>query len=312
MKRPLYNAIHSLLFNQKHFVAAILIRVGWWIPDELYLRWVYYLGTGNKLNLDSPQRYNEKLQWLKLNYHNPLWTKMVDKYAVKEYVKGLMRDYPDEHLYVAETLGVWKCPKDIEWDSLPNQFVLKTNHDGGNNGVFVCKDKAKVDKKKLIRAIDKSLKRDVFALGREWPYKNVKRCVFAEQYLEDSSGELRDYKFFCFNGKAKYLFIATERQSGGEVKFNYYDEDFKPLDIIQHHPMSSKLIDKPQKFVQMKQIASHLSQGLPEVRVDFYEVNGKIYFGEYTFFHHGGTVPFHPDKWDLIWGNLIQLPSKLV
>lgn len=313
MKRPFYNAIHSLFFNPKHFVAAILIRIGRRVPDELYLRWVFYLETGNKLNLDNPSRFNEKLQWIKLYYHNPLMTTMVDKYAVKDYVSGRMKELPEENLYVAKTLGVWQCPEEINWDILPTQFVIKTNHDGGNNGVFVCKDKSQIDKNKLIRAINKSLKRDVYALGREWPYKNVPRCVLAEQYLEDATGELRDYKFFCFNGEVHYLFIATERQKKGEdVKFNYYDADFEPLDIIQHHPMSTKNIEKPQNFEAMKRIASHLSKGLPEVRVDLYEANGKIYFGEYTFFHHGGTVPFHPDKWDFIWGELIQLPEKNV
>ena len=134
------------------------------------------------------------------------------------------------------------------------------------------------------------------------------RCVFAEQYLEDATGELRDYKFFCFDGVVKYLFIATERQSGGEVKFNYFDADFHALDIVQRHPMSDKPIEKPKMFAQMKELASKLSEGLPEVRVDLYEVDGKIYFGEYTFFHHGGIAPFHPDEWDFIFGEQIHLP----
>lgn len=219
---------------------------------------------------------------------------------------------PHSHinLCISNTYGVWNEAEEIEWDQLPNQFVLKTNHDGGNNGVFIVKDKSTIDKGKLIRNINKSLQRDTFALGREWPYKSVKRCVFAEQYLEDTTGELRDYKFFCFDGVVKYLFIATERQSGGEVKFNYFDADFNDLGIVQHHPMSDKKIEKPKMFEQMKELAAKLSKGLPEVRVDLYEVNGKIYFGEYTFFHHGGFVPFHPDEWDFIFGANIQLPPK--
>lgn len=313
MKRPVYNAIHSLFHNPRHFTAALICRFGSRLSDKTYLRWMYYLECGHSLNLDNPQRYNEKLQWLKLNYHNPLWTQMVDKYRVKELVSERIGDK-----YVVPCLGVWKRAEDIEWDKLPNQFVLKTNHDSGNNGVFIVRDKSQInhtaqaDRKKsqMIRRINASLCRDTSIPGREWPYKNVERCVFAEQYLEDATGELRDYKFFCFDGKVKYLFIATERQSGGEVKFNYFDADFHDLGIVQHHPMSDKKIEKPVAFEQMKELAAKLSVGLPEVRVDLYEVNGRIYFGEYTFFHHGGMVPFHPDKWDFIFGANIQLPPK--
>lgn len=305
MKRPFYNAIHSLFFNPKHFAAAILCRMGGFLPDRLYVEWMYDLECGRKLNLDNPKRYNEKLQWIKLYDHNPLYTIMADKYAVKEFVREKVGDE-----YVAKCLGVWDRPEDINWDELPEQFVLKTNHDSGNNGVFICRDKSKINKRKWVRQINKSLQRNTFLLGREWPYKNIPRRVFAEEYLEDATGELRDYKFFCFNGVVKYLFIATERQSGGEVKFNYLDADFNNLGIVQHHPMSDKKIEKPRLFEEMKTLAAKLSKGLPEVRVDLYEVNGRIYFGEYTFFHHGGVVPFHPDKWDLIWGENIILPAK--
>lgn len=304
MKRPFYNAIYSLFHNPRHFLAAILFRTGGCLPDELYLKWIYYLETGNKLNLENPQRYNEKLQWIKLYDRNPLYTILADKYKVKEVVSEKIGA---EH--VAKCYGVWDKAEDIEWEKLPNQFVLKTTHDGGNNGVFIVKDKSIVDKTKLCRNINKSLHRDVFLLGREWPYKDIPKRVFAEEYLEDATGELRDYKFFCFDGEVKYLFIATERQTGGEVKFDYFDADFNHLDIVQHHPMSSKKIEKPAMFEQMKELAAKLSKGIPAVRVDMYEVNDRIYFGEYTFFHHGGMVPFHPDKWDIIWGEQIHLPE---
>lgn len=304
MKRPFYNAIHSLFHNPRHFVAATLYRIGGFLPNETYLRWMYRLECGHRLNLKNPQRYNEKLQWLKLYDRNPLYTTLVDKYAVKDYVTKLVGS---EH--VVPCFGTWNSAEDIVWDKLPNQFVLKTNHDSGNNGVFIIKDKSKIEKSQLIRKINKSIKRDTSIPGREWPYKNVKRCVFAEQYLEDATGELRDYKFFCFDGVVKYLFIATERQSGGEVKFDYFDADFNHLDLVQKHPMSGKKIEKPASFNQMKELASKLSQGLPEVRVDLYEVDGRIYFGEYTFFHHGGVVPFHPDEWDYVFGEPIHLPE---
>lgn len=307
MKRPFYNAIHSLLFDQKHFLDALLGRFGGWLPDETYIRWDYYLNHSRSINLINPQRYTEKLQWLKLYYRNPLWTQMVDKYAVKALVSERVGA---EH--VAPVYGKWNRAQDIDWDQLPDQFVLKTNHDSGNNGVFIIKDKSQIinHKSQIIRRINQSLRRDTSRAGREWPYRDVPRCVFAEQYLEDATGELRDYKFFCFDGEVKYLFIATERQSGGEVKFDYFDADFNHLDIVQRHPMSDKKIEKPAMFDQMKDLAAKLSIGLPEVRVDLYEVDGRIYFGEYTFFHHGGIAPFHPDKWDFIWGEQIHLPDR--
>lgn len=304
MKRPLYNAIHSLIHNPKHFLAAILYRIGGCLSDEIYLRWIYYLETGNKLDLQNPKRYNEKVQWIKLYDHNPLYTEMADKYRVKELVSEKVGEE-----YVAKCLGVWDRAEEIEWDSLPDRFVLKTTHDGGNNGVFIVRDKQKADREKIIRGVNESLHRDTFKIGREWPYKDIPRRVFAEEYLEDASGELRDYKFFCFDGNVKYLFIATERQSGGEVKFNYFDADFNDLGIVQHHPMSDKLVAKPVTYEKMKELAAELSKGIPAVRVDLYEVNGKVYFGEYTFFHHGGFVPFHPDKWDFVWGEQIRLPE---
>ena len=305
MKRPIYNAIHSLFCDPKHFLDALLVRFGGCLSDETFIRWTYYLNHGRALNLKDPKRYTEKLQWLKLFYRDSMWTQMVDKYRVKELVSERVGDK-----FVVPCLGVWDKAEAIEWDSLPNQFVLKTNHDSGNNGVFICKDKSKIDKVKWIMKINASLRTDTSKAGREWPYRDVKRCVFAEQYLEDATGELRDYKFFCFDGKVKYLFIATERQSGGEVKFDYFDADFNHLDIVQRHPMSGKEIEKPAMFEQMKELAAKLSEGLPEVRVDLYEVDGRIYFGEYTFFHHGGIAPFHPDNWDFIWGEQIRLPKS--
>lgn len=308
MKRPLYNAFYSLFHNPKHFVAAVVYRACRIFPDEFYLKIIIRLECGYKLDLDNPQTYNAKLQWLKLFDHRPEYTMMVDKVKVKEYIKEKLGEE-----YVIPTLGVWKNTDEIDIESLPNQFVLKTNHDGGNNGVVICRDKLRFDYKKAFRKLDKSLKRNPYYLGREWPYKNVERCIFAEQYMEDDrTGELRDYKFFCFDGQVKALFVATERQSGGDVKFDYFDENFTPLNIVQHHAMSGKDVEKPICFELMKSTAAKLSKGIPQVRIDFYEVNGKPYFGEMTFFHHGGFVPFHPAEWDLKFGEWIVLPEKRV
>lgn len=304
MRKPIYNAIHSLFCNPAHFVAAVLYRIGGWIPDKLYLRIIYRLEMGQKLHLDNPQTFNEKLQWLKLYNRKPEYTMMVDKVAVKDYVASIIG--PE---YIIPTLGVWDSPNDIEWDKLPNQFVLKTNHDGGSNGVVVCKDKATLDKRAALRELKHSFNRSSYLIGREWPYKMVKHKVFAEQYMEDKQyGELRDYKFYCFDGDVKVMLIAAGRKSG-KTGMNYYDNNFNLLDLHQGHPHISGEVTKPNTFEEMKRMASVLSKGLPEIRVDLYEVNGKVYFGELTFFDSGGMGAFYPDEWDRIFGDWIKLPG---
>ena len=310
MKNPLYNAWHSLLHNRRQFCFAIFHRLSFLFPnDAFYLRIYYWLAMRKKLPLDNPQTFNEKLQWLKLYDRKPEYTRLVDKVAVKDYVAQLIGQE-----YVIPTLGVWDNAREIEWDKLPDQFVLKTNHDSGNNGVVVVKDGAtlKCDKKRqqqIIRRLNKSLRKNSYLEGREWPYKNVLRKVFVEQYMEDKQyGELRDYKFFCFNGEVKILLIAAGRESG-TTGMNYYDSDFKLLDLHQGHPHISGEITKPDTFDEMKKIASKLSKGLPEIRVDLYEVDGKVYFGELTFFDSGGIGAFHPEMWDRIFGDWITLPE---
>ena len=296
--------IKNYISHPKDIFLALLIKYGAWIPDRLYLQLVYYLKINKRLNLENAQTFNEKLQWLKLYDHRPEYTQMVDKYAVKEYVSNIIGDK-----YIIPTLGVWNSPEEIDWDSLPNQFVLKTTHGGGNIGVVICTDKKNVDRDKAIAKLRKSLKQDISRYFREWPYKNVPKRIIAEKYMEDKEAkELKDYKFFCFDGEVKALFIATERGTG-DVKFDFFDAEFNHLDLVQVHPMSGKVVKKPLCFEEMKIVAGKLSKGIPMVRVDLYEVNGRVYFGEMTFFHHGGLVPFHPEKWDYEFGSWIKLPS---
>lgn len=289
-------------------IIRTMYRFGGCLPDEIYTRLIYRLKTGKKLNLNNPQTFNEKLQWLKLYDHNPLYTTLVDKYAVKQWVADKIGSE-----YVIPTLGVWDRPEDIDWDSLPDQFVLKTTHGGGGDGVVICKDKAKLNKAEVLARLRKSMKTDPYKRLREWPYKNVPRRIIAEKFMQDyarpDNKDLVDYKFFCFDGEVKYLFVATDRnKTGEEVKFDYFDADFNHLDLRQQHPMSGKEIQKPQTFEEMKRVAGLLSKGFPEVRCDLYEINGKVYFGEMTFFHHGGVTPFHPESWDYEWGGCIKLP----
>lgn len=305
MRDPVKNAWNALKHDRRHIVFALFRRVPWLIPnDKLYLKIYYWLSLRKKLQLNPPVLYNEKLQWLKLYDRRPEYVTMVDKYAVKDYVANIIGKE-----YVIPSICRYETPQKIEWDKLPNQFVLKTNHDGGGNGIVVCKNKNELNKRKALRELSRSFNRNTYLIGREWPYKQVKRCVFAEQYMEDNTTkDLRDYKFFCFNGEVKALFVATNRGTKTGVCFDFFDADFNHLDIFQGHPTADKLIEKPVSFELMKGFAAKLSEGMPHVRIDFYDVNGHPYFGEFTFFHLGGTGIFQPDKWDRIFGDWIKLP----
>jgi hypothetical protein len=210
--------------------------------------------------------------------------------------------------YIIPTLGVWDSFEEIDFDNLPKQFVLKCTHDSG--GLVIVKDKDSLDMNKAREKINKSLKRNFYTLNREWVYKDVKPRIIAEVFMnDDKTNELRDYKFFCFNGEAKALFIATERQANGPF-FDFFDMDFNHLDIINGHPNASVVPEKPQTFEEMKKIANTLSKDLVHARIDLYEINGKVYFGEITFYHFGGWVPMKPEKWEKIFGDWIVLPDK--
>ena len=286
---------------------ALVIKLNFLFPDKLYCRIIYRIRVGRHLNLKNPKSFNEKLQWLKLYNRNPHYTDLVDKYEVKKHVAQLIGE---EH--VIPTLGVWNKIEDIEWDNLPDQFVLKTTHGGGSTGVVVCKDKASFDKKTAIMRLRNSLKLDIYKRLREWPYKNVKKRIIAEQFMEDGTGDgLRDYKFYCFDGEPKVMLLITERVLGGDACCDYYDMDFNHLPFTWAYPNSKHpQIDPPQGFEEMKSMASVLSKGIPQVRVDLYNIHGKIYFGELTFYHGSGLCSFNPYEWDLKMGQWISLAKK--
>ena len=261
----------------------------------------YFIVFGKRLRLKNPQTYSEKLQWLKLHEGDPIYTRMVDKAEAKKYVTEIIGEE-----YIIPTYGVWNHFDEIDFDKLPDQFVLKTTHDSG--GVIICKDKKTLDKNAAKVKLEKSLKNDYYYTSKEWPYKNVVPRIIAEKYMEDESGELCDYKLFCFDGKMKALFIATDRfTSGEETKFDFFDENFNHLPFTNGHPNATKPIKKPESFQQMKDLAEKLSQKIPHVRVDFYCTNGKIYFGELTFFHWGGFKRFEPEEWDFKFGEWFKL-----
>lgn len=275
-----------------------------WLPDKAYLKLIYRCNFGKRLDLKNPVTYNEKLQWLKLYDRRPEYTMLVDKYEVKQYVKNVIGEQ-----YLIPTLGVWNRFEDIDFDSLPNEFVLKCTHDSG--GLVICTDKSKFDYSAAAQKIQRCLKTNYYNHGREYPYKNVKPRIIAEQYMVDESGyELKDYKFFCFDGVARIMFIATDRQvPGEETKFDFYDMDFKHLPFTNGHPNSLHEIKRPKAFSEMRYLAEKLSRGLPQARIDFYDINGSVYFGEITLFHWSGMMPFKPDEWDKILGSYIKLPS---
>lgn len=280
----------------------ILSRIMHLCPDKWFIRLRWNANMPYRLNLKHPQTFNEKLQWIKLNDRNPLYTNLVDKYKVKQYVTERIGS---EH--VIPVIGAWDDVESIEWDNLPNQFVIKCSHDCG--GMVICKDKSKLDIQAAKKRLKRCMSQNYYWQSREWPYKNVVPKIFAEAYMEDQFGELRDYKWFCFNGEPKAFFIASDRQKEGEeTKFDFYDTEFNHLPFVQGHPNSKEELDKPVGFEKMKKLAAKLSKGIPEVRVDFYDVDGKVYFGEFTFFHYGGMTPFEPNEWDYKFGEWIKLP----
>lgn len=274
------------------------------VSDEKVIRRKYKIKTGRVLNLESPKLFTEKLQWLKLYDHKPEYTLMVDKYAVKKYVADKIGEE-----YVVPLYGVWDKFDDIDFNSLPDKFVLKCTHDSGSYAI--CKDKSKFDIESAKNLFAKRLKRDYFVCSREWPYKNVKPRIIAEAYMEDDQHkELRDYKFFTFGGVPKVLYIAQGRGANGSVVADFFDMDFKHLPFTIDHDMAQTPPEKPACFEEMKRLAAILSEGTPELRVDFYEVNGKVFFGEMTFFHCSGFATFTPDSWDKTFGDWITLPQK--
>ena len=273
------------------------------LNDEEFLKRKYKLIFHKELNLEKPSTYNEKLQWLKLNYRNDLLTKLVDKYNVRAYVK----DFSNVKL-IPLIAGPYHSFDEINFEDLPNSFVLKCTHDSG--GLVICKDKSKLDLEEARVKLEKSLNTNYYETNREWAYKNVPPAIIVEKLMVDESGsELKDYKFFCFDGKPRVMFVAKDRAT--DTKFDFYDMDYNHLDIKNGHENSEIITPKPDKFEEMKESASKLSKDFPHVRVDLYNINGEIYFGEMTFYHWSGFVPFDPEKWDTIFGNWLKLPKKL-
>ena len=273
------------------------------MPDKLYLQLMYYKHLHKFINFKNPQTFNEKLQWLKLYDKNPKYTQMVDKVEVKKYLADKLGED-----YSIPTIEVWDDPKDINIDTLPPRFVLKCNHD--SKSVVICKDKNSFDFEFAKKKLTKKFNKNGFWYGREWPYKNVKPKIFAEKYMEDESndGVLIDYKFFCFNGVPKIMYISNDGSK--ETRTDFFDMDFNHLDLRAKDLPSDKILEKPECFEKMKEISKILSKDIPFLRVDFYYINKKIYVGELTFFHNSGFFEIQPEEWDYKLGSYIKLPNK--
>jgi len=274
------------------------------LPDSLYIRLFYFIATGRRINLKNPVLFSEKQQWLKLHDIHPEYKELVDKLTVNKKVTEILGEG-----HVFPILGHWKRFDDIDFNQLPNQFVLKCNHDSGSTKVIRDKNGlTEKDYAELRKHFNYRVKQDYFYAGREYPCKNIEPCIIAQQYMKDiehPDKDIEDYKFFCFNGVPKLMFVATDRST--DVKFDFFDMDFKWLDIQNIHANSGKIIEKPKHFEELKEAASKLSQGMKFVRIDLYEINGKVYFGEYTFFHGGGFCLFHPAEWERRLGDWINL-----
>ncbi len=294
-KNPLFRKLEN----------AFWLVMNYTMPDKTLLSMKYKKYFHKKMNWENPQTFSEKIQWLKIYGRTPINQVMSDKYAVKDYIKEQIGEQ-----YVIPLLGVWDRPEDVDFSVLPDKFVIKCNHNSG--GLYICRDKSKLDENKVRRILKKGMRQDYYTGSREYSYKDIPRKIIAEQYMEDvETKELRDYKFFCFDGEPKALFIASGRLQGEEsVTFDFFDMDYNHLPFTNGHPNATVMPQKPKCFEEMKQLATKLSKGMPHVRVDFYEVNGKVYFGEFTFSHWGGLMPFEPEEWDYKFGSWIKLPKR--
>lgn len=273
-----------------------------WMNDKSYLEMLYFIKMKKRLNLNNPQTFNEKLQWLKLNDRKEIYTKMVDKYEAKKYVAEKIGEE-----YIIPTIGVYNNFKEIDFDKLPKQFVIKCTHDSG--GVVIVKDKEKMNIEKTRKKINKCLKQNFYKVGREWPYKNIKPRIIIEKYMEDKNDKnIKDYKFFCFNGKPELMYISEGMENHKTASMSFFDMNFN---LSSCKRKDYKLLDgktkKPKNFNKMKELSKVLSKGIPHLRVDFYEINGKIYFGELTFTTCSGFVPFEDESWDYKLGEFIKI-----
>lgn len=277
------------------------------MPDEEYLKRIFKINIGYELNLDNPKTYNEKIQWLKLHDRKPEYSKMVDKVEAKKYVASIIGDE-----YIIPTFGVWSRFEDIDFNALPDQFVLKCTHDSG--GLIICRDKKNLDMSASRKKITSSLHRNFYYLFREWPYMNISPRIIAEQYMEDEFGTaIRDYKVLCFNGEPKLIELHQGRFTDHQTQ-DFYTTKWEKTNISQtgipHFQVTMDTVPAPDTLDEMLELSRILAEGLPHIRVDWYSVSGKLYFGELTFYDGSGLDPWDNPEDDLMLGSWIELPKE--
>lgn len=299
IKKIVDNPIDSIIYIITHSGLRRLLS------DKLYLKFLWWLHYRKRLNLKSPKRFTEKLQWLKLYDRNPKYTSIVDKYSVKAIVREKIGED-----YIIPTLGIWDKPESIDWLSLPDKFVLKTTHGGGSKGVIICKDKDNLNKEDVIKSLNRAIKQNPYIKLVEWPYKNVPRSIIAEKFLEiPEKTDLTDYKIYCFNGEPQYIQVIQDRNTKETIDF--FDINWIHQSFIGLNPNCSNALQvppRPKKLYEMLEVAKKLAKDIPFVRVDLYNVKGKVYFGELTFYPASGFGIFTPESVDFVLGKLLKLP----
>lgn len=297
--------INILFFRRNVLLNYILSKTCRFWPSSIYLKLLYKAILNRRLNLVSPKTFNEKLQWLKLYDRKPVYTTMVDKIAAKKYVSNIIGE---EH--VIPTIAEYDDVDKIDWNTLPEQFVIKCAHDSG--GMVICKDKANLNIDEAKRKLKKGLAQAYYYKNREWPYKDVPRRLLCERYMNDGrNGGLTDFKFYCFNGEPKYLYVSAglENHATAKISFLTMDWQFAPFGRSDYAPFT-ELPSKPAKFDEMLEYARRLSAGFPFLRVDLYEIDNVVYFSELTFFPCSGMMPFVPEEWDQKLGDMLELSIK--
>jgi len=299
---------HKQAFTEpRYFLDRFLSYTSKCFPDKLYIDLKYLLRFGHKVNWENPQTFNEKQSWIKINDRNPLYTKLADKYEVKKFVAGVIGEE-----YVVPCLGIWDKVEDIDYLSLPEQFVIKCTHD--SSGAIIVRNKDKIDKASVAKKLKSVFKRNYYWGLREWPYKEIKPRVIADTFLDDKTAEgnnisLRDYKFWCFNGVPEYMYCTVKDENLSDIYENFYDKDFNVVNIKHGFPRHTPEFDRPKNYEKMWELAGKLAKASQTkwVRVDFFNVDGKIYFGEFTFFDWGGAQPFDDEQQDYELGEMLSL-----
>ena len=298
--------IRTFIENPQYFITSPASK-GWlnWVPDSLYLKVLYRVIMGRKLNLKNPKEYNEKLQWLKLNDRKPEYSTMVDKYEVRGYIEDLLGDK-----YLIPCLGIYDSVDDIDIDALPDRFVLKCTHDSGS--VEICKDKSSFDIEGARHRLSQAMKRNYYATYREWPYKYVKPRIIAEGYLEGDGGDLKDYKVMCFNGEAKIIEVHENRFVEGKVHTQtFYDREWNIVPLTQVETVTvDRPSERPRQLDEILRLSELIAKDMYHARIDWYIEGDKIYFGEITFFDGSGFESFSTPEMERMLGDMINLPEK--